>query len=493
MSPPTSTYAPIERDNDDHDDTSALGQQPADNAQNITSLAVAFWLLGLFNNSSYVIMIASAKTISEGGTALVFLANVVPSMCIKLTAPYWFDYVSYEHRMLVAFGCMVGSFAMVASSVVPSIQLLGVALGSAQSGLGEASLLAAAGKCDASGKCIAGFSSGTGLAGVFGFLWKFVWNEWIQLSMKTTLWLAQSLAVLYICIFWKSLRPFLTQAPPTTITATEEIEPLEMTTYQTPLSTTTTNRSMADTDSNAAEASSYKDDEIGMQCHPQDTEPSLESPPEIPDNGFVEDSHNNNNHSLQEPKPVHEMTVTERAQFVAMRLWPYIIPLFVVYAAEYSLQAGTWTAIGFPVDSEQARDEFYEFSNWMYQLGVFVSRSSGAFGPTAPVSILWLMPTLQALNVVFFAWVAAEHVWYNYTILIPCCFYVGLLGGGVYVHGYKRICADFVLVDQREFALAATSVAESMGIVCADLLGLFIQACLYRTNHIPGAVVSCPV
>jgi hypothetical protein len=46
----------------------------------------------------------------------------------------------------------------------------------------------------------------------------------------------------------------------------------------------------------------------------------------------------------------------------------------LVYAAEYALQSGTWSAIGFPLDDIEARDRFFEYSNWMYQLGVFLSR-----------------------------------------------------------------------------------------------------------------------
>ena len=34
-------------------------------------------------------------------------------------------------------------------------------------------------------------------------------------------------------------------------------------------------------------------------------------------------------------------------------------------------------SIGFPVESAEARHRFYTYSNWMYQAGVFVSRSSG--------------------------------------------------------------------------------------------------------------------
>ncbi|CAB9520092.1 Protein BTN1 [Seminavis robusta] len=481
-SPPTASYASIDDCPQPAAKTTTGTEQPP------AMLALAFWLLGLLNNAAYIIMIASAKTISEGGTALVFLANVLPAMCVKLSAPYWFDHVSYYHRILIAFWTMVLSFGMVASGTSVGVQLLGVALCSVHTGLGESSLLAAAGKCDASGRCIGAFSSGTGLAGVFGFFWKFIWNEWMNLSMRTTLWLAQSLSLLYIYIYWKMLHPYLKKSVKAATPGAGELMPLEMNTFPPVSVAKTINGSMHATEKtevDSMDSSSGKlRDTSALRCRQPD-DSALESPPEIivyqaPD---VEEA----------PKPVSQWTTAERSEFVVKQLWPYIIPLFVVYATEYSLQAGTWTAIGFPVESQQARNEFYEYSNWMYQAGVFISRSSGAFGPAAPMSVLWIMPTLQALNVVFFAFVAADHVFYSYAMLLPCCFYVGLLGGGVYVHGYKRICADFDIVDRREFALATTSVAESFGIVCADVMGLFIQACLYQSNDIAGAIVSCPI
>lgn len=185
---------------------------------------LSFWALGVLNNMPYVVMIAGAKSISEGGTALVFVCNVLPSLCIKLTAPYWFDKVSYSKRFKVASCLMSASFLLVAvfGSLESNrtyndenakglnfnvfMQLLGVGLCSAQGGLGEASLLALSAKVenissenisndvarDESGlideqlcdedlqaqptntfECksslnIAAFSSGTGLAGVFG-------------------------------------------------------------------------------------------------------------------------------------------------------------------------------------------------------------------------------------------------------------------------------------------------------------------------------------
>jgi battenin len=442
--------------------------------QHNLALFRAFWMLGLLNNASYVIMIACAKNISQGGTGLVFLANVVPSLGIKLSSPWWFDRVGYNTRMILATLCMVLSFLLIAmsSSRHSSIlddqyqmewQLMGVALASAQCGLGEASLLALAGKRDSQlhleeypesgtnnnmdpteepppppkGKCLTCFSSGTGIAGVFGFFWKWFWNEWLGFSLSVTLWLAMSLAISYISVYRRAL--------------------------------------WHDSHSEKIPVVFAEEDEVVV---PQESQALHTSEQE---------------YAIPAVTPIDEMNGWQRL-YMVLSLWPYMVPLFVVYAAEYALQAGTWTAIGFPLQDQEARDSFYEFSNWMYQAGVFVSRSSGTMY-TAPMWVLWLMPALQSINVIFFSTVAShpDASWiYNPNVLYPLCFYVGLLGGAVYISGYKRICADLP-VQHREFSLSATSVAEGAGILVADILGLFIQSCLYQVNGLQGAVVTCPL
>jgi battenin len=185
---------------------------------------------------------------------------------------------------------------------------------------------------------------------------------------------------------------------------------------------------------------------------------------------------------------IQDMDTYQRLH-LTLSLYPYIIPLFLVYAAEYTMQAGTWTAIGFPITNAIARNEFYFAANWAYYAGVFISRSSGTLF-TAPMWLLWLMPILQCANVGFFWIVAANQVFYNWWLLIGC-FYTGLLGGAVYVHGFTRICKDLPK-EHVEFALSATSVGECFGIFTADVCGLFLQSCLYAINGLPGAAVSCP-
>lgn len=457
-------------------------------------LIVSFWMLGLLNNASYVLMIACAKSMSEGGTALIFLANIVPSLAIKLSAPYWFDGVSYYRRFQAATLCMMTSFALVASTAMatPSIdehdnlvlmvQLVGVAFGSAQIGLGEASLLALTGKFDASstftsdedhpspstttkkkGLCLTAFSSGTGMAGVFGFFWKWLFTDVMGFSMATAMWLAMSWAWSY----WLCFRYTHSQEQPQ-----EEEEKII----------------------NATQQYCYEDqdDDEDTSVRPLDKK--------VPDDeGENDDVLPHEGLSLTPPPirvtPIAEMTSRQRFRLV-LGLWPYMVPLFVVYMAEYALQAGTWTAIGFPLDDPQARDRFYEFSNWMYQAGVFVSRSSGVLWEAPPpLWALWLMPTLQFLNLVFFCQVAAKGGatgLYQPWILYSGALYSGLLGGAVYIHGYKRVCQD-IPVEHIEFSLSATSVSEGLGILVADSMGLVIQSCLYQVHGLEGALISCPI
>jgi hypothetical protein len=48
-------------------------------------------------------------------------------------------------------------------------------------------------------------------------------------------------------------------------------------------------------------------------------------------------------------------------------------------------------------------------------------------------------------------------------------------------------------MDLREFAIASVGVADSLGILVADVLSLFLQSCIYNKHGIEGAVVDCPV
>jgi len=578
---------------EDDDDDVIVSSSWYSSSAFFTPIAAAFFVLGLLNNASYVIMLASAKNISEGGTGLVYICSVFPGLLTKASAPYWYESVSYHYRVASAAAIMGAAFSIVGlfSAIAGGAQaeealvgqLLGVAMISLQTALGESSLLALAGSYDAAeaaarkiqqqqrrqqaederaqrqrsnrskagtsatdeteqqdeqslsppppavsepstttkGSHLTAFSSGTGLSGPFGYLWKIAWTEWIGTSLEFALLLAVSLAAAYAYVYrkylWNSHHGvsyidddddkgdailgrsdgifYTNNNNANGATTRDEQQRLEEcradnATETSPITSANNNNDTANTtvgvnkgrcvaESDAEETtalSSSSHDALRTepgQCVEEEEELGRSSSPRVP-----------------EPS-ISDLNALQRFKLVAS-LWPYIVPLFTVYAAEYACEAGAWTAIGFPLESETARDHFYETSNWLYQAGVFLSRSSGTINLSA--GVVYLMPVLQVGNLIFFTSVASaatSSFLYNRYLFDFLAFYTGLLGGAVYVHGYKRIVAT-VPRWQTEFSLAATSVAEGLGILMADILGLFIQACLYQKHGIEGSIVACP-
>lgn len=50
---------------------------------------LGFFLLGVINNSSYVIMMAFAKDILPSAVGVVFLSLAGPALIVTVSAPYW--------------------------------------------------------------------------------------------------------------------------------------------------------------------------------------------------------------------------------------------------------------------------------------------------------------------------------------------------------------------------------------------------------------------
>ena len=457
---------------------------PPSHSSNSSSNGVwwAFVGLGILNNLSYVLLLACAKDISEGGTALVFLCNVVPGLLTKLSAPYWFPSVSYNIRMRYCTLLTLSSLTLVALSSNINMKLLGVALTSIQCSLGEATLLALAGTYP---HAISAFSTGTGWAGVIGFGYKILFSQILHISVSHILITSNILPILYYTIYFQKLyRPFDTHS--------QQIQLQEMKEEQ-----TQNNQKHVPTAPNTN--NTFDGEESNLRDHNESLESHLQS--SFPFNKKETDHNqlfqNLDNESLKQGKRVSDMSPKERL-FLTLSFWPYGIPLALVYFSEYALQSGTWSSMGIPnVYTEQNRVRFFTYANWSYQIGVCISRSSTLCIPTLNMFWLWILPILQFVNLILFTILAAhtsESSWPIY-ILLPICFYVGLLGGAVYVHGYSRIRNDMMPNQElTEFALATISVADGLGISIADIIGLFIQSCLYQKYGLSSkAIVSCPV
>ncbi|XP_063175296.1 battenin [Chroicocephalus ridibundus] len=102
------------------------------------------------------------------GAQAVLLADILPTLLIKLAAPFVIHLLPYNSRVVAAALCAWGSFGLVAAAAGSALSLGGVVLASAASGLGEVTFLGLASQYPRLG--VACWSSGTGAAGLGGAL-----------------------------------------------------------------------------------------------------------------------------------------------------------------------------------------------------------------------------------------------------------------------------------------------------------------------------------
>lgn len=160
-----------------------------------------------------------------------------------------------------------------------------------------------------------------------------------------------------------------------------------------------------------------------------------------------------------------------------------MLPLLLVYIAEYTINQGVAPTLLFPIASSPFKDyrSFYPTYNAIYQVGVFLSRSSTPF---FRIHNLYLPSFLQMLNLALLT----AHALFNFIpsiyIVFAIIFWEGILGGLVYVNTFAEI-SDHVPKEDREFSLGATTVSDSGGICVAGFIAMALEVslCKWQVSH----------
>ncbi|XP_067172873.1 battenin [Apteryx mantelli] len=365
----------------------------------------AFWILGLCNNFAYVVMLSAAHDIlrREPGaeqapadpphgangsvspydcnpmsTGAVLLADILPTLLIKLVAPFGLHLLPYSPRaVLCALGAW-GSFALVSLSAGVALSLAGVVLASASSGLGEVTFLALASLYPRA--AVASWASGTGAAGLGGAL---AYGALTQAGLGPPRALLPMLAVpqaallSYFCL----LRPPPPPPPPA-------------------------------------------------------EQPLLGAPPEPPPPGTK--------------------------WRVVKGLLKYLVPLTIVYFAEYFINQGLLELLYFP-GSALSHAEQYRWYQLAYQAGVFASRSSLR---CVRLRRVWLLALLQSVNAGLVLSAVVGRWLPGPAAASALVGYEGLLGGAAYANAFARVALE-APPEQREFAMAVAAVGDALGIALA--------------------------
>jgi battenin len=376
----------------------------------------------------------------------VLLADVIPSVLVKLTAPYYIHVVPYNVRVwlfsaISACGMLLVGFSSTARDASGiTIKMAGIVLASLSSGGGELSFLGLTHYYGSSS--LAAWGSGTGGAGLVGAGAYALLTTTFGLSVRGTL-LASALLPLIM------LFSFFIVLPHGPLKAAKH----HSDTY-----------SVLPIDEEAEDHAESARSSTSLLAQPR--ERSL--------------SPANNNHSRIQSIRRSLTTKLRRAKALVV---PYMMPLFLVYVAEYTINQGVAPTLLFPLAESPFKHfrAFYPTYGAIYQLGVFISRSSLPF---IRVRTLYTPAVLQVLNLIGLT-VHAMYpfiptVWFVFAIV----FWEGLLGGLVYVSTFAAIREE-VAEEDREFSLGATTVSDSAGICLAGFVSIGMEKalCGWQVQH----------
>ncbi|XP_043940994.1 battenin [Protopterus annectens] len=406
---------------------------------------VGFWFLGLCNNFAYVIMLSAAHDIlskqefpnngstvsqnsdpNEAGmlqsrddsrgntsrydcnkvsTAAILLADILPTLVIKLTAPFYIHHIPYSVRVSLCVLTAAGSFLIVSFSTGIGMSFLGVVFASISSGLGEVTFLSLTAHFHS--VVVSGWSSGTGGAGIFGAL-SYSGLTQAGISPENTLLVMLVVPVLMACSY------FIILVHPPTVSSW----------------------GCCNTNSphHAVVASDRQPLIDSMLLHPARQAPDL--------------------------------ALSEKLR-ITKGLMKYIIPLMVVYFAEYFINQGLFELLYFR-NIPLKHSEQYRWYQTLYQAGVFVSRSSVS---CFRIRRVWILAFLQCINMVFLIFVVYYMFLPSIYIIFVLICYEGLLGGAGYVNTFNNISREST-DDEREFAMGTACIADTFGIAISGAVAI---------------------
>ncbi|KAL5475116.1 hypothetical protein EMCRGX_G027174 [Ephydatia muelleri] len=404
----------------------------------------AFWILGLCNNFPYVVMLSAAfdilsqlenkasATPSSGAactvvggeypgrkcnklsTSVILLADILPNLFIKLIGPSFMHFIPYGVRVLVV--ALLAASCFIVVSLAESIQLvlLGVVFASMSSGFGEVTFLSFTTRYHKS--TVGGWSSGTGAAGVGGSV----------IYTVLTLFLTPRVAILL-----------------------QVAMPILMGIAYLFVLTTPSQR--------VAKVNA------GTPPSPEETRMLLETSPSSTPRAF----------SVGKAKS-GLLWLRDQGRYIP-NLFPYMVPLFIVFAAEYMINQGLFellyyrnTSLGTWCLDGHLQYRWYQV---LYQVGVFLSRSSVLIFQTR---FYWVMSLLQVANFQLLFCEAIYGFIPSFWITIFIILFEGLMGGAVYANAFYYITKQ-VPAANREFSMGVAAVADSTGIVTAGFASIGIH------------------
>ncbi|GAA5954886.1 hypothetical protein JCM3765_007802 [Sporobolomyces pararoseus] len=477
-----------------------------------TSIAFssAFFLFGTLNNVLYVVILSAALDLVDKATTpkgLILFVNIAPALIVKIGWPYLVPgKPRYKARVSSCSALSFSGILIVALSDRLFWRLFGISIASFSSGLGEmtflqlstiyGSLSTTGSDRDLGGKAVGWFSSGTGAAGLIGAgLWWCLRGFGVEKGLLICSFLPLCMALNYFLLL-----PSFNSFQKSTSSSSSE----------TPYSTLTT---LSDEDRN----------------NNSDTSPLLEQHDQEEEE--AEEEEENNDHVVErqmlkkKEDELPSLTMKEKFELAKPLFFRFMLPLFFVYLAEYTINSGVAPTLLYEIPNPKESPilssiiknlrDYYPLWQLLYQTFVFISRSSLSILnlPPLPLSLLPL-PTILQLLILFSTILESTHQvfvrWFGengavwLTGGLVCC--EGLCGGAAYVNCFYRLGTAIEEEEQqqssseeeggrvvmkkdsrrkeqeKEFRIASVGFADTSGILVASLIASVLEPKLCQTQ-----------
>ena len=174
---------------------------------------------------------------------------------------------------------------------------------------------------------------------------------------------------------------------------------------------------------------------------------------------------------------------------IALKIMPFIIPLFIAFFTEYLSMTSILTTVAFPNSHVLPRDH-YQYYSLGYRVGKFVGRSYLFIFSCFPeaVSFLkfsktWIFALINLGHLILFAYEAWYHfIWYLWIVILLCST-LGLSSGMIVLHSPHAV-AEVLEPEEKEFAFGLLTIGNALGAFTASLLGLFIEPYLQKSCEV---------
>ncbi|THH28989.1 hypothetical protein EUX98_g5197 [Antrodiella citrinella] len=421
-----------------------------DSRRLLFKLGSSFFLFGLINNVLYVVILSAALDLVPHSTpkGIIAFCNIFPALVAKVGWPYILKgRIRYARRITGNTILSVLGMVVVATFDSLYMRLLGICLASFSSGLGELTFLQLSTTYHPSsiaGDSVGYFAAGTGAAGLVGAsLW------WILRSLGVRVGVGLS-SVLPLVI---PLAYYLVLPPPTAF-------------------------------SNLPISSAYEDDSIPINAP--------YTPIPTSDDTELDER-------TMEPKRSVALSGRDKWVLVKPLLMVYMLPLFIVYTLEYTINQGVAPTLLYPVPSPEKNwflshiihsvRDYYPLWQLVYQTTVFFSRSSITLGmPPIPRRLLPVPAAVQAVILTILIIESAvgifgdENEGLSFTLVFLLISLEGICGGLAYVNVFYRVNQEESTISadgdperakqEREFKIGSIGFADSMGILFASIIAV---------------------